>query len=264
MTNMDSVYKWRNVENFSWSHCLTSLALYFWCFSAHQDLTCHLGWAGVLRPDRRTSGRLTDRKESVLFLVLCECTGRRKKAEFVRKQHCALAWEGRSAFPPACPHNNHSGEVAAKAAALIEETMTSCDAAAYTWHSSITELSHLTLCSERDTWVLIYSSVAELGHSLHPLSDTFYLSTVLPSWNSEQHCLALRDPCPRTAVNRKPHGIPPCFVNVMSENRKLRDMTFTALQATVWICCCGTRVLAAQDVMRIFVNWWSVTSLITH
>lgn len=41
-------------------------------------------------------------------------------------------------------------------------------------------------------------------------------------------------------------------------------MTFTLLQATVWISCCGPRVLSAQDVMRIFVNQWSVTNLITH
>lgn len=73
-------------------------------------------------------------------LVSCECTGKgmtwarekKKKAEFVRKEQCALAWKGWSAFPPTSPHNNHSGEVAAKAAARMEETVTSCDAAAYT------------------------------------------------------------------------------------------------------------------------------------
>lgn len=57
----------------------------------------------------------------------------------------------------------------------------------------------------------------------------------------------------------------PCaLVNVMSEKGKFRDMTFTLLQATVWICCCGPRVHGAQDVMRIFVNQLSVTNLITH
>ncbi len=52
---------------------------------------------------------------------------------------------------------------------------------------------------------------------------------------------------------------PRAMVNVMSEKGKFRDMTFTPLQATVWICCCGLivcgpRVHSAQDVMRIFVN----------
>lgn len=57
----------------------------------------------------------------------------KKEADFVRKALCASAWEGWSTFPPTSPpRNNHSGDVAAKAAALIEETVTSCDAAAYT------------------------------------------------------------------------------------------------------------------------------------
>lgn len=54
------------------------------------------------------------------------------KAGFVRKELCALAWEGWSAFPPTSRHNNHSGKVAASATTLIEEAVTSCDTAAYT------------------------------------------------------------------------------------------------------------------------------------
>lgn len=57
----------------------------------------------------------------------------------------------------------------------------------------------------------------------------------------------------------------PCaLVNVTSEKGKFRDMTFTILQATVGICCCGPWVHIAQDAMCIFVNRWSVTNLITH
>lgn len=90
----------------------------------------------------------------------------RKKVEFVRKEHRALAWEGWSAFPPISPHNNHSGEVAAKATALKEETVTSCDAAAYTWHSSI-------------YWIIAFNMVIWPGHSSF---DILYSSLVYIFW----------------------------------------------------------------------------------
>lgn len=80
--------------------------------------------------------------------VSCERTrgrdslGVRGEAEYLRKELCASAREGWSAFPPASPHSNRSGEVAAKAAALIEETMSSCDAAAFSSLDTPASLSY--------------------------------------------------------------------------------------------------------------------------
>lgn len=138
------------------------------------------GWLGRVSTDRRKKKK------------------KKKGADFVRKALCASAWEGWSAFPPTSPpRNNHSGEVAAKAAALIEETVTSCDAAAYTWHSSITygvrrsSLRILFICG-RARW-----------KSLSIIWRPFYLGAASPWWNSERLCLALCDPCPLKGCQQK-------------------------------------------------------------
>ena len=59
---------------------------------------------------------------------------KRHKVEFVKKKKTSVLELGEEClvFSPASPDNNHPGEVAAKAAALIEETVTSCEAAAST------------------------------------------------------------------------------------------------------------------------------------
>lgn len=89
--------------------------------------------------------------------VSWECTGRRKRwrreeVEFVRKQQCSSAREGRSASPPTYPHNNHSAKVAAKATALIEENRDQL------WRSCL----HLTLLHH---WIIAFSVVSWLGRS---------------------------------------------------------------------------------------------------
>lgn len=150
---------------------------------------------------------VTDRKERMVSLVTTArfrvkargmawfggvSTERREgeKADFVRIEYCALAWKGWSTFPPTSLHNNHSAQVAAKAAALIEETVTSCDAAAYTWHSSITESLHSILWSDQDiqTSILtihLWSTCSQLGQSPYLLSDTllpWHCVTAMKQW----------------------------------------------------------------------------------
>lgn len=124
--------------------------------------------------------------------------------------------------------------MAAKATALIEETVTSCDAAAYTWHSSITASLCSTWCSFKP-WCS-FSSAALLppvGVPIYYLTP-FYLGAASSSWNSERHCLAWCDPCLLNGCQQKTTWNSPVLWQ-MSENGKLRDMTFTLLQATVGI-----------------------------
>lgn len=151
--------------------------------------------------------------------------------------------------------------MAAKATTLIEETVTSCDTAAYTWHSSITTFfnavswpGHSSLDTHLRPIVIILSGI------WHPFTlalrhHHITVSSIVLHYVIHAH---LR-------LSTGNHMEFPCaLVNVMSEKGKFRDMTFTLLQATVWICCCGPRVHGAQDAMRIFVNQWSATNLITH
>lgn len=234
---------WRNVETYDWSHGLVSptyLNCYLWCGDLVLNGTSPAVWVQQ-EPSDQTDSSVhlwwTERKISLLVMTItwfCVKAGglkarfghpeNKKKESWVYKKRTLCLSLGRVVSLSSCfpPHKHHSGEVAAKATALTEETMTSCDAAAYTWHSSITELLHSVWCADLDIQAL--SSVVFMSSAwLNPypiIWHPFYLGAASSPWNSELHCLALCDPCPLPAVNRKPHGIPPCFGKCHIQERK--------------------------------------------
>lgn len=136
-------------------------------------------------------------------------------------------------LPPTSPHNNHLGSVAAKAAALPEETMSSWDTAAYTWHSGITTFRCGVL-----TWPFQprHGSAAKRGHPLWYLTP-FHLGTASPLWNSVAGAVFNDGIHARLRLSTQNRTeFPRALVNVMFENAWRLLLLY---EATVRIRCCG-------------------------
>ena len=115
--------------------------------------------------------------------------------------------------------------MAAKAAALMEETVTSCDAAAYTWHSSITYGVRRPDPSVRAAvWLSICGRAR--WKSLSIIWHPFYLGAASPWWNSERLCLAWCDPCPLIGCQQKTTWNSPRAQMSRLEKGKFRAVTF--------------------------------------
>lgn len=172
-------FMWKNVENSSWLRGLVSPnSLLFITLDSRVSLITGTSPAARVQqepsgPDWLTSGHVwqTKRKgrprwwRQLGFMwthgegIVWPCKYQKKKKKGICKKRvlCFSFGKGGQLFL-LLPFTITIPEQSAKAAALIEETVTSCDAAAYTWHPSITILLHSTRCPNLDTQALIASA----------------------------------------------------------------------------------------------------------